>query len=152
MSEKIIIALIAFFGALLGAVIGNWIRLLIAKKERIDKYKLASLDKKLDVHQNAYFYLEKIWNSSGTEHSDFINEANDWFIKNSLYLHYNSRKNFLTFLNKMRTFQKLEHKREGTKILKECEVLIEKSLKDLLTDTGLPWLDEETSILKPRKD
>jgi len=85
-------------GVIIGSAISTITQLIISKRERKDKFRLAALDKRLEAHQEAYTLWielinlitiisdEKFWNT--------YNKAKDWWNKNCLYLDDKSKLNF----------------------------------------------------------
>ena len=79
---------IGLLGILLGSYITNRAQLKISEKERKDRFKLAALDKRLEVHQEA---LTLWWNLVGAltkpeERRKIAHECEEFWKKNCLYL------------------------------------------------------------------
>ena len=79
-------------GVLIGFV-GSWF---IAKKERITQFRLAALEKRLAVHQEAYtLWTELYWSLNKPEDIGSIaHKCQEWWYRNCLYLDPESRKSF----------------------------------------------------------
>ena len=96
-----------FLSALIVAIITVIAQWRIAKKEsnireneRRDKFKLASLDKRLEVHQEAYYRWSKMIHLRFRPDVDnFLQGSLDWHYKNCLYLDSKSRVEFIRCIN-----------------------------------------------------
>lgn len=92
-----------FLGALIVAIITTFVQWRIAKKdrelrekERYDKFRLAALDKRLDIHQEAYYRWSKMIHLRFKEDVDNILLGSvEWYNKNCLFLDSKSRIEFL---------------------------------------------------------
>ena len=54
MSVNLWIAIIGFAGTILGVIITIIVQSIIAKKDRASQFRLAALEKRLEIHQEAY--------------------------------------------------------------------------------------------------
>lgn len=98
-----------FLGALIVAIITTFVQWRIAnkdresrEKERKDKFRLAALEKRLEVHQDAYERWNKLKElrfEEDPEKTGFIFECQDWYYKNCLYLDSDSRLEFKKCIN-----------------------------------------------------
>jgi len=110
MKTEIIVAIIAFAGVILsalaafiGSIIGQYINMKIAKEASRDKYALAALDKKLEIHQIAY---DRTWEfptiahlpDDSEEKNKMFNDNHKWWRENCLFLEPKSRKAFFDAL------------------------------------------------------
>jgi hypothetical protein len=78
----------AFLGALIGgglAVIGQ---LYISKKERLDKYKMVALEKRLESHQAAFrLWYDLMWSlNDDDQRSVQAEKCTNWWVDNQFFL------------------------------------------------------------------
>ena len=93
--ETAFIGLLAAFIGLLGAAIGAIITLYISGQERIQRFKLVAIEKRLKVHQEAFGLCYKMYqNPKQKDAAEVFNECRLWWIGNNLYLEPKSRKAF----------------------------------------------------------
>ena len=93
--------------AIIVAIITTVVQLKIAKKgreiresERKDKFRLAALDKRLDVHQEAYYRWSKMIHLRfEADSTNYLLDCQDWYHKNCLFLDSKSRVEFMKCLN-----------------------------------------------------
>ena len=107
MSTEITVAIIAFAGILLSAIaafigssLGHFINLKIAKQATSDKYALAALDKKMEIHQEAFnraldFQEMAHLPENSVEKNKQYTDHLKWWRENCLYLEPESRKVFI---------------------------------------------------------
>ena len=98
-----------FLGALIVAIITTFVQWRIAKKdreskekERYDKFRLAALEKRLEIHQEAFYRWSKIIYLRFEEDpakKNFLFDCQEWYYKNCLYLETNSRLEFIRCVN-----------------------------------------------------
>lgn len=107
--------------------------------ERKDKYKLAAIDKKLKIHQQAYIHWYHL-NSATAEKPDnesrkkVIVDANNFWIENNLYLESKTRNDFVKVIDAVRNYpryvdacknsQTADKKEKALKKLEEIDKLI----------------------------
>lgn len=96
MSGTIISVIISSASGLIGVLLGSWITLRKLRYERSDKYLLASLDKKIKAHQEAY---DLSWDLPSVAHesendSEYLRKCEEWYRKNCLYLEPEAREAF----------------------------------------------------------
>jgi len=99
--------------AIIVAIITTVVQWKIAKKEREirggerkDKFRLAALDKRLNVHQEAYYRWSKMIRMRfKADSTDYLLDCQDWYHKNCLYLDSNSRVEFLRCINNVMDFK-----------------------------------------------
>jgi hypothetical protein len=92
-----------FLAAIIVAIITTVVQLQIAKKERNiregerkDKFRLAALDKRLDIHQEAYYRWSKMIHLRFKEDvENVLLDSIEWYNKNCLFLDSKSRVEFL---------------------------------------------------------
>jgi len=104
-----------FLGALIVAFITTFVQWRIAKKdresrerERKDKFRLAALEKRLEIHQEAFYRWNKIIDLRFEEEPSkrqFIFDCQDWYYKNCLYLDSDSRLEFKRCINNVFDFK-----------------------------------------------
>lgn len=89
---------VALLAAATGAAIMAVAQWLISKRERSHQLRLAALEKRLAVHQEAYALWRKMKSAAAdatsSEISRIIGECEDWWWKNCLYLDRKVRKPF----------------------------------------------------------
>src|SRR5437660_7577904 len=92
MSDLIIGALLALFGALVGSLVTGQ----IARANRKDLLRLAAVEKRLDAHQEAYalwYHLLNALHDRDRVHDAAV-ECQEWWKKHCLYLDPKSRRAF----------------------------------------------------------
>jgi len=125
-------------GAIIVAIITTIAHWIIAKKdrnvregERKDKFRLAALDRRLDIHQQAYYRWSKMIHMRFRDDSnDYLLDCQDWYYKNCLYLESKSKLEFIICINNVMDYktnwrmwqeaaqQKLKEKEEYSNVLK----------------------------------
>lgn len=105
----------AFLSALLVAIITTFVQWRIAKKdresrekERLDKFRLAALEKRLEIHQEAFYrwnQMMQLIHKSSEKKSDYLIECQEWYYRNSLYLDDSSRVEFKMCINNVFDYQ-----------------------------------------------
>ena len=139
-------AILAFIGAVLGALISGFVywkitqkveanKAQIAEIEERNKFRLAALDKRMQAHQDAYkivYQMIKVdYNSE--EFGDLNKKCWKWWDKNCLYLEANARKSFNAALNAMVIFG------ENTPASKQARgELFNKAIDDIESGIYLP--------------
>lgn len=129
-------------GAYLGSRQGTKTQLLISERDRADRYKFVALDKRLQVHQEAYSHWWRIRNSLLRPYDEkrlvVIYECDRWWQENCLYLDATARKCFRALLGGAINFESLdEAKRE------EFKEFMRQTQKYLIEGVGVPWLDSD---------
>lgn len=100
-------SLIGILGVLVGGGIAASTSLLIAKENRRGQLAIASLDKRLETHQEAYRLWRKIRGAVYHPESlgDVLKEANEFWESNCLYLDPASREAFIACIFRAHTHQ-----------------------------------------------
>lgn len=91
-------ALAGLIGVLVGTgatVIGVIVQARVSGQEIRARYRLAAIEKRLEVHQEAYSrWIEIQWSLHDAKIGNLVIEAQDWWTKNCLYLDPESRDAF----------------------------------------------------------
>ena len=156
MDSNIIVAIISLCGVVLGACIVTFYQYFISRKERVDKFKLASLDKRLAVHQEAYSLLTELQGNiykSGEILENITYDCRDFWKKNCLYLDERTREAFIECVYDVENYDILEslgekHDKSKLKIFS----IITKTKKNIVEGVNLPsiGLDEDINKLRER--
>ena len=88
---------IGLLGILLGARLTIDAQVKISEKERKDKFRLAALDKRLEVHQEAYILWSKlttVMSAPGPVKNKIIGDCHKFWLNNCLYLDSKARDAF----------------------------------------------------------
>lgn len=107
----------AFLGALIGGCFAVLVQLYISKKERVakldmakterlDKYKIVALEKRLEVHQTAFrYWYDLMWslNKDAQRGAQAI-KCEKWWVKNHFYLDKTSSEAFKNAASLSSTF------------------------------------------------
>ena len=93
---SIILAIIGPLGIVVGVIITSYVGNINAKRDRINSIALASLNRRLDAHQEAYALWREIIDNLPNEDKliEIIRKCNDWWRCNCLYLEKDSRQAF----------------------------------------------------------
>lgn len=91
-------AIVGLAGALVGAVIAASIQFLTTRIEQVDRYRLAAIDKRLQVHQEAFALWTRLLSNVHRENEigAVVIECQTWWNNNCLYLEEKARKSFRT--------------------------------------------------------
>ena len=81
-------AVIAFLGVLVGSVITGFVQYWISSSNRQQQLRLAALDKRLQAHQEAYTWWQRLrWaNRQTDEFAKTVMGCQEWWLSNCLYL------------------------------------------------------------------
>ena len=78
-------ALLGFLGAVLGAAIGAYFTWLSAQRHAQDQFRLAALEKRLEVHQKAFtLWNELFTHLHATDISDIVPKCEKWWISHRI--------------------------------------------------------------------
>ncbi len=143
--------LTAFIG-LIGVIIGSdvttipqWI---IAKRERADKFRLAALEKRLAIHQEAYAIWLELLNalSEPLNRLNVVVNAEKWWWKNCLYLDQKSRgafrESYVLVDNYENYVNDSKEKEVWEKVTKTGEIIVR--------GVGLSPMEEEKRVKKDK--
>lgn len=88
--------IITALAAIVGVSVGSCITWKIFTRERIDKYRFASLDAKIKAHQEAFDLCWDLPESAHNSEKDdsHLRSCQEWYRKNCLYLEPEARKAF----------------------------------------------------------
>lgn len=136
------------FYLLLGAFLilaGIWVKWYISRQEKFDKYKLATVEKRLETHQIAYSLTFEIQKAASPEKFDGVfNKMHKWWTENNFYLEPKSRKAFRDCYWELLIFQKKTTNPEIVeRRMRFSKSLLSETRRILTEDIGLPWLGEE---------
>ena len=116
------VAIIGLLGTILGTIITVAVSLIISKKDRINQFRLAALEKRLAVHQEAFsLWTELFWNLREDKLGDIVLKSQDWWYKNCLYLDSKSRNAFKKALNLSVNFKHISDSKLIEKQFREIE-------------------------------
>jgi hypothetical protein len=92
----IVVAVISVIGTVVGASIVTLSQWFISKRERIDKFKIVALEKRLAIHQEAYTLWTELISvlHDSEKNSEVVIKCQDWWSENCLYLDSKSRDAF----------------------------------------------------------
>ncbi len=110
--------------------------------------RLAAIDRRLEVHQEAYGFWREINGSMGTDNLDkIIAKCDAWWSKNSLYLEPEPRE---AFLNAWVTAKDFEFYKScsDSELLSECYKTIQAAGNAITKAVELPELNELTNEKK----
>ena len=119
MRIEIIIAIAAPILAFAGAMFGHLISARSARKDRKQQLAMAALDKRLAVHQEAFYHWHRV--SSSLNNTDDLRqsvaEAEVWLPQNHLYLDTDTSKEFFTCIQRASNYPELleEYRRSVSK-------------------------------------
>ena len=97
MEESITTGIFTLCGILLGSILTWVINYLKEKRDRKDRYFFALLEKRFNINQEAFYNIERLKSVLHKDESikiKTINEVQEWFNKNNLYLEPDIRKKF----------------------------------------------------------
>jgi len=144
-----IITLIGVILTFSGVLINSYVIWKISKAQEKEKYNRIALEKRLEIHQEAFHLTREILQGANKQnYGSFFNKYQDWWNNNCLYLGPKSRKSFFNMYFKLLVYQIEENTPEVLKEKKEFGELINITLKNLIEEIGLPWLKEEKIDLK----
>lgn len=93
METEVLVAIVGFAGVLFGSAISIFIHW----REGKDKYQQMAFEKRLQVHQEAYAWCERLFEyitpfdeNAPKDKIDVTHKFDDWFYSNCLYLDKNS--------------------------------------------------------------
>jgi hypothetical protein len=89
-------AIVGLAGAVVGAVIAASVQFVMSRSEQLDRYRLAAIDRRLQVHQEAFALWRKLISKVHRENEigDVVMECQTWWDNNCLYLEEKARKAF----------------------------------------------------------
>jgi len=130
-------------GTVLGASISQFALWSISEQEAIDKFRLAAVDKRLEVHQKAFtLWRELMWSTNEEKKlSEEIRKCQLFWKENCLYLDPKSRSSCLSAVNYAALFNM---DRDHVKSKERIEIMeeIRKALDDLEIGVGLPAIGD----------
>lgn len=140
-------AVFAFVGVLLGSLITGVTSWLAARENRKLQWALAALDKRLEVHQEAYTEWKKIMGAvcGGEDIFNTVQKGERWWNNNCLYLDAASRRAFrdcLLLVHKYRDCLEETHHEQFRQDKPDVWERIMKPGKTLQAGVGLPGLGE----------
>ncbi|MDI3548102.1 MAG: hypothetical protein PWR10_1754 [Halanaerobiales bacterium] len=116
--QPIYVALIGIVGTIIGAIITVISNKKIAENQRVNNFRLAALDKRLEVHQEAYKLWSELFFSLNSEKvHDKAYKCQEWWYENCLYLDPKTRKAFKKALLDAQLYNQTD--RNNDKDLKE---------------------------------
>ena len=135
-----------------GIFVGAFLTLLIQMYDRKDKFRLVAIDKRLQVHQEAFsIWYKLIWviHSSSEDRIKVTTEARNFWINNCLYLERKTRKEFDIVIKLVDGYsEKLQYGKE-TKDPIEKDKIRQDFLKDWNRIFDLPRYIQSEVELEP---
>jgi hypothetical protein len=130
-------------GTLLGVGISTGVQLVISNRERADKFKLAALEKRLEVHQKAFsLWYDLMWSVNKDEARDeMVKKCDDFWKTHCLYLDEKSREAFRTAT----IAAPFVHIFENTESMKKEFNKVRAAGKAIVEGVNLPFLGEPES-------
>jgi hypothetical protein len=112
---------IAFLGTILGSLITFSTQWLISKKESTDRFRLASLDKRLKTHQEGFTLWRKLLATLNDQEKlwDWIMESQEWWDNSCLYLDSKSRRAFKNCISYASLWREEYNAKERKEIMEE---------------------------------
>jgi hypothetical protein len=153
MSDTVLAALIALGGVIIGAsltIVNSIISSKLVKKniemEHKEKFKYVALEKRLEIHQEAYALCHEIMNNlHKDQHSQTYNKCMGWWLKNNLYLETKARKAFRDYVYESGIFimiPKSSNPKVEEKKINFTEKLFPETLQLISDGIGLPWVKD----------
>ena len=141
-SAVIIASLIGLGGTMIGVIITLAVQCFITRTERISQFRLAALEKRLAVHQDAYeLWINLFWNIHDPEKvPGMIIKCQEWWTKNCLYLDPKTRWAFKTALHHAGDFNKIT--RDQAQLKKDTFNDIKKVGELIVAGVDLPVIGE----------
>lgn len=131
---------VGFVGAFIGATIPAAMQWFLSRRERLERYKLVALEKRLEVHQQAF----RIWRelmvslNKPDQLAQVVQRGQDWWNDHCLYLDGKSRKSFYSSLVSGWLIDKSTSASERREIFKEINL----TGKHLIEGVSLPFLGD----------
>lgn len=143
-------SVIGFIGVIIGSAISSITSIVISKKSRKGQIVVASLGKRLEVHQAAYSIWRNLIFSVHDENklSEISIKAQDWWERHCLYLDPESREAFRACIFSAgihKDFLREPRSKKSLKSIKENWAIIMKPGKTLVEGVCLPPLAEDIS-------
>lgn len=162
-------ALFSLLGVIVGAFIPSVFKNWAAKLDRKNQLRLAAIDKRLEVHQEAYTMWRELIAKvhEPREIGEYVMKCQDWWYKNCLYLSPNARESFksaysaafshLDFINSRKIILHKPNSNENE--LSQMNDIIIKNWQKVI-DAGdiivagvdLPEINEDTEKYMPNLD
>lgn len=147
-------ASIGLLGTIFGVGITQFTQWSMFKQEETGKFRLAAVDKRLEVHQKAFtLWRELMWSVNDEKRlSEAIPQCQHFWKENCLYLDPKSRNSCLMAVNYAVLFN-MDRDQQEAKERTELMEVIRRSLEDLETGVGLPAIGdyEKLKPLEARK-
>lgn len=129
-------ALLGFLGAVLGAGIGAYFTWRSSERHAKDQFRLAALEKRLEVHQEAYVLWDELFSHLHDKNiSDIVLKCQEWWVSHCLYLEPKSREAFYRAYTLAHTFQQIS---QDDKMKKEHFELIQDAGRIIAEGVSLP--------------
>lgn len=106
----ILTALLGFLGAIVGAAIGAFVVWRISAEQAKNQFRLAALDRRLEIHQEAYILWDKLFvnlHNQARDISEIVLECQAWWIEHRVYLEPQSSEAFRLAYMKALTYREL---------------------------------------------
>jgi hypothetical protein len=146
-----------FSGALI-TLLGLFIKWNFSRQERLDNYRTATVDKRLEIHQRAFALILDMQKGANAEkYENTFNKIHQWWSENNFYLESQSRNAFHECYWDLLNFKK--NSPDSKKIEKQLNFFknrIPNTQKILSEEIGLTWLPDPTDLqtvqLTPKTD
>jgi len=136
-----------FSGALI-TLLGLFIKWNFSRQEKLDNYRTATIDKRLETHQKAFaLILEMQKGATPEKYENTFNKIHQWWSENNFFLEPQSRSVFQECYWDLLNFKK--NSSDGKKIEKQLNFFknrIPSTQKILSEEIGLTWLPDPTDL------
>jgi hypothetical protein len=135
-------------GAIFGVIITTWARFVLSSYDRRHQLRLAALDKRLAVHQEAFTLWNKLVHSIyKSDIGNVVLESQDWWYRNCLYLDENPRWAFRVAYMKALDHGDLVRNRADYEDIKESWNSIISAGRVIMEAVSLPPIGEITKFI-----
>lgn len=136
-------ALLSLTSAVIGGLIATTSRAWVSAQDRQNQLRLAALDKRLEAHQQAYFYWRKLTSNAANKETIglIVMDAQTWWENNCLYLDPKSREAFYKSLSSASSHYLILQSGDNALITKNWETVL-KAGPIIVTGISLPTIGE----------
>ena len=133
-------------GSLL-TVIGFWIKWYFRRREQYDRYRTASIEKRLECHQQAFALTYEIQKGATPEkHQNTFNKCHQWWSENTFYLEPESRKAFQECYWQLLLFKKDSQEPQIIeKRLNFNKLTIPNTRRIISEEIGIPFMNDNSN-------
>ena len=136
--------LFLFAGSLLTGI-SFWLNWYLGEREQYAQYKTASVEKRLDCHQQAFALTYDIQKAASKDkHENVFNKCHQWWSENNFYLEPRSRKAFQECYWQLLLFRKDSQEEQVLeKRLNFTNSVIPLTRRIVSEEIGVSYLDEQ---------